>query len=266
MRTAALLGLLLAALFAHAQPVEDLITVKRGSYTISGLAMHGEHARPKYGIALFPGYPSIMRIRTAEGELKFDLGGNFLIRSRRHWVDSETLVLSVDAPSDQWPTFYQVFRESPRYGADVAALVEEAGRKYGVEDWTFVGTSEGSVSAFHAARMNPQLAQRLILTSSLFEASRNGPGISRVNFADLRSRLLWVHHADDPCTYTPYRDAQAFAKKSGAPLVTVRGGGGWSGDLCGARTAHGYVGIEVPTVHAMRSWVKTGQVPNDVGP
>ena len=263
---ALLLATLLAARAAYAQPVEEVITVKRGSYSISALAMKGTNAHPKYGIALFPGYPSIMRIRELDGELKFELGGNFLIRSRRHWVDPETLVLSVDAPSDQWPTFYQVFRESPRYGADIAALIEEAGRKYGVDDWTFVGTSEGSVSAFHAARMNPKLARRLILTSSLFEPSRNGPGISRVNFADLSSQLLWVHHTDDPCAYTPYRDAVAFAKKSNAPLVTVRGGGGWTGDLCGARTAHGYAGIEVPTVHAMRSWVKTGQVPADVGP
>jgi len=266
MRLAVLLGMLLAALAARAQPVEEIVTVKRGSYTVSGLAMKGEKAHPKFGVALFPGHPGIMKIRSQDGEAKFEMGGNFLIRSRRHWIDAETMVLSVDAPSDQWATFYQAWRESARYGADIAALVEEAGRKYGVEDWTFVGTSEGSVSAFHAARMNPKLARRVILTSSVFEASRNGPGLSRVDFGELRSRLLWVHHADDPCAYTPYRAAQAFAKKSNAPLVTVRGGGGWSGDVCQARTAHGFVGIEVPTVQAMRAWVKTGQVPNDVGP
>ena len=59
--------------------------------------------------------------------------------------------------------------------ADVAALLTEVGRRFGVEDWTFVGTSEGSVSAFH-----------------------------------------------------------------------------------------GFVGVEVPTINAMRSWVKTGVLGEDV--
>jgi hypothetical protein len=263
MRAAIVIALLASAAGAAAQPVEELVTVKRGSYTVSGLAMKGAKAQPRYGIALFPGHPGIMKIQS---ETRFEMGGNFLIRSRRHWIDADTMVLAVDAPSDQWVTFYQAFRETKRYGEDIAALIEEAGRRYGVEDWTYVGTSEGSLSAFHAARMNPGLARRVILTASVFEASRNGPGLSRVNFADLRSPLLWVHHVDDPCQYTPYRAAQAFAKKSNAPLVSVRGGGGWTGELCQARTAHGFVGIEIPTVQAMRSWVKTGQVPNDVGP
>ena len=258
--------LFLVTTAAHAQPLEEVVTVKRGGYSISGLAMRGAGAQPKYGIALFPGHPGIMKIQERDGAAKFEMGGNFLIRSRRHWIDAETMVLSVDAPSDQWVTFYQAWRESARYGEDIAALVQEAGRRYGVEDWTFVGTSEGSLSAFHAARMNPKLARRVILTASLFEPSQNGPGLSRVKVTDVTSPLLWVHHVDDPCRYTPYRAAQAFAKKSNAPLVTVRGGGPSSGEHCQARTAHGFVGIEVPTVRAMRDWVKTGQAPAEVGP
>ena len=103
-----------------------------------------------------------------------------------------------DAPSDRWPTFYQEFRETPRYGADVAALVAEASRKYGVADWTFIGTSEGSLSAFHAARMNPELARRVILTSSVFVAGKNGPGLSRVKFDALRSELPITPRARHP--------------------------------------------------------------------
>ena len=72
----------------------------------------------------------------------------------------------------------------------MAALLKEAARRFGVEDWTFVGTSEGSVSAFHAARMNPGLARRMILTASLFQASRNGPGLSKVTWDGVSARLL----------------------------------------------------------------------------
>ena len=218
----------------------------------------------KYGIALFPGHPGILRLREEEGKIRFDLGGNFLVRSRRHWLDEETLVLTVDAPSDQWSSFSQQFREGARYGEDVKALLEEAGRRYSITDWTLVGTSEGSISAFHAGRMNPALARRVILTASVFLAGRNGPGLSGVEFDGPPGRLLWVHHESDPCTYTPYRSAQQFAAKSRSPLLTVRGGGPARSKPCEARSAHGFVDVEPETVLAMRSWVKTGVVPPDV--
>ena len=243
----------------------QVVTVAAQGYTISGLVTHLRDTKAfKYGVALFPGHPGIMRLREENGQLRFDLRGNFLVRSRRHWLDNETLVVVVDAPSDQWATFHQGFRESPRYGADVAVLLNETARRFGVEDWTFVGTSEGSVSAFHAARMNPGLARRMILTASLFQASQNGPGLSGVTWDGLSARLLWVHHENDPCPYTPHRDAQRFAEKSRSPLVTVRGGGPGRGDACQAFTAHGFVGMESETVTAMRSWVKTGATPRDV--
>jgi hypothetical protein len=275
MRALALLALLAHALAAQGEGRQDpnpehpheVLTVKRDGYTIAGLVTHlSGKENLKYGVALFPGHPGILKLREEGGELKFEMRGNFLVRTRRHWLDGETLAMVVDAPSDHWPTFYQEWRETPRYGADVAALVGEAARRYGVEDWTFVGTSEGSVSAFHAARMNPALARRVILTSSVFVAGKNGPGLSRARFDALKSELLWVHHADDPCRFTSYREAQAFARRSGKPLVTVRGGGPWRGGLCEAFTAHGFVGVERETLKAMHSWVKTGRVPADVVP
>lgn len=243
-----------------------VLEVPLKDYSIAGLVTHLPAAKTfRYGIALFPGYPSIMKLRDDAGQPRFELGGNFLIRSRRHWVDEETLVIVIDAPSDQWSGFSQLFRQEPRYGAGVAALLAEATRRYAVSDWTLVGTSEGSVSAFHAARMNPGLAQRLILTSSLFLRGGHGPGLSGVNWAGLTPRLLWAHHESDPCPYTPYRSAQQHAEMTRSPLLTVRGGGPYRGAPCEARSAHGFAGIEGETVLAMRSWVKTGVTPADVG-
>jgi len=255
---------LLIPLAALAQPVEQIVTVKRGSYSIAGLVSHGPKAKPKHGVALFAGHPGILKLHEENGRPAFLLPGNFLIRSRRWWLDAETLTVAVDAPSDQWTSFDQSFRQTARYGADVAALLQEVGRRFGIGDWTLVGTSEGSVSAFHAARMNPALAPRLILTASVFESGRNGPGLSDAKWSAYSGKLLWVHHADDPCSFTSYRAAQAFAKKSGAPLLTVRGGGPERGGACEAQTFHGFVGAERATVEAMRSWVKTG-LSEDVG-
>lgn len=272
-------GLALTATLADAQvgataigdPLRELknsiLTVRVNDHSISGVVTHlRELSSFKYGIALFPGYPSIMKVREEDGQPKFELAGNFLVRSRRHWLDAETMVIAVDAPSDQWTSFSQWFRQDPRYGADVAALLTEASRRYAVKDWTLVGTSEGSVSAFHAARMNPGLARRLVLTSSLFLAAGHGPGLSGVNWEDLTAQLLWVHHEEDSCPYTPYSSARRHADMTRAPLLTVRGGTAPRGAPCEAFSQHGYIGIERETVLAIRTWVKTGGTPVVVTP
>jgi hypothetical protein len=249
---------------AYAQ-VERVLTAKLERYTISALVMHAENAQAfKHAIALFPGHPGIMKLQEENGQPQYEMRGNFLVRSRRHWLDEETLVAVVDAPSDEWATFTQHFRTTPRYGSDVAKLLEEVSRRYGVSDWTFVGTSEGSMSAFHAARMNPQVAKRVILTSSVWGPTNNGPGLSSAKWDRLSAQLLWVHHEDDPCQFTSYRDAKRYAERTRAPLVTVRGGGPEKGGACQAFSFHGFVGMERAVVLAMRSWVKTGVVPSDV--
>jgi hypothetical protein len=243
-----------------------VVTAQRDGYTIAAVVTHAKEAKSfSRGVALFPGHPGILRVRQENGEPAFEQVGNFLVRARRHWLDDRTLAALIDAPSDQWTSFSQQWRESPRYGSDIEALLREVTRQYGVEDWTYVGTSEGSVSAFHAARMTPGLVRRVILTSSVFRASRNGPGLSSVRWQDVAAPLLWVHHVDDPCPFTAYRDAQEFARRSGKPLVSVRGGDIGRGEACQARTAHGFIGIERETVLAMGSWIRTGVVPADVG-
>jgi len=264
MRVAALAFAVVVATPVYGQ-VEEVVTAKIGRYTMAALVMHAEGEKSfKHGIALFPGHPGILKLREEDGRAQYEQRGNFLVRSRRHWLDEETLVAVLDAPSDEWTSFTQRFRATARYGADVGAVLQEISKRYAVGEWTLVGTSEGSISAFHAARMNPKLARRVILTSSLFTPTRNGPGLSDARFEELASPLLWVHHEDDPCQFTSYRDAKRHAQRTGSPLVTVRGGGPEKGGACQAFTAHGFVGLEREVVLAMRSWVKTGAVPTDV--
>jgi hypothetical protein len=256
-------GLLLAG--AAGAQVDEVVTARRDGYTISGLATRLDGAQAaRHGIALFPGHPGILRLEAADGQPRYEMRGNFVVRSRRHWLDQDMLVLVLDAPSDQWATFTQGFRATARYGADVGALLEEAARRYKIEQWTFVGTSEGSVSAFHAARMNPQLARRLILTSSVWGPTRSGNGLSDADWSALKAPLLWVHHEDDPCQYTSYAEARRYAEKTRAPLLTVRGGGPEKGGACQAFTAHGFVGVERAVVRAMRQWARGGAVPAEV--
>ena len=151
----AILALTASLLAPHARAqIDEVVTAKLDRHTIGALVTRLEQAKAfKHGIALFPGLPGILKLHEENGRPEYDQRGNFLIRSRRHWLDDETLTAVLDAPSDQWATFTQDFRATPRYGTDIAAILNEVSKRYGVGEWTFVGTSVGSISAFHAARM-----------------------------------------------------------------------------------------------------------------
>src|SRR3954462_2894646 len=106
--------------------VDQVVTAKLERYSVAALVTHQEGAKAfKHGIAVFPGHPGILKLHEENGHPEYEQRGNFLVRSRRHWLDDETLVAVIDAHSDQWASFSQSFRETPRYGADVAALLNE---------------------------------------------------------------------------------------------------------------------------------------------
>ncbi len=210
-----------------------------------------------------PGHPGIMKIQSAES---FGMKGNFLIRSRKAWVDSETIVFSVDAPSDEWYGFTGYFRSTPRYAADIQALVQAIRAQYGALILTVVGTSEGSVSAYYVARALDDAGVKVIFSSSLFQSSKNSRGLNTLDFEGIKSPMLWVHHASDPCKFTSYSDAQRMADKTRTPLLTVRSSNAGTGNPCEARSPHGYIGVEQETVAAMKAWVVRGVVADVVLP
>ncbi|MFZ2737262.1 MAG: hypothetical protein WBI20_07165 [Burkholderiaceae bacterium] len=237
---------------------ESVITTAMTGGNISALVTHqSEHDRFRRAIVLLPGYPGIMRI---ESETAYLLKGNFLIRSRRFWLDRETIVFSVDAPSDQWASFTGAFRASQRYAEDLRGLTEAIQGRYGVMDWVIVGTSEGSISAYYAAKALPDLSSKVIFSASMFVGSRNSPGLASLDFKNFKPPMLWVHHAEDPCSYTPFSEAKRLAGQTGSPLIVVRSSAVGHGNVCQAFSRHGFIGAEEATVRAMKNWVLTGVV------
>ncbi len=240
---------------------QSVITATRPGYTISAIVNHlADHDAFTRAILLMPGSPGIMKIQSAES---FAMKGNFLIRSRRHWLDRQTIVFSVDAPSDEWFRFSVYFRSTQRYAQDILALVGAIRTQYGALPVTFVGTSEGSVSAYYAAQAVQGADVKVIFSSSLFLSTNNSRGLVALSFDNYPVPILWVHHASDPCRFTPYFEAQRMAEKSHAPLLTIRSSNAGSGHPCEAQSPHGFVGAEKETVHAMKAWVVNG-VASDV--
>lgn len=263
-----LLCLLWATASTYAQEkvelTESVLTATFADRTISALVTHLEkHEVFKRMVVLFPGHPSIMKIESADS---FGMKGNFLIRSRHHWLDQETLVLSVDAPTDQWCCFTGRFRASKRYAEDLQGLMKEATARFGKLPWVLAGTSEGSVSVYFAAlalqEMQPQ--SKVIFTSSLFNSSSNSQGLASLNMEEIHIPMLWMHHAKDSCKWTPYWQAKRQAEKTQSALVTVYPSSGSRGNACEAFSEHGFIGYEKEAVQAMKHWVLTGQA-QDLG-
>ncbi|MGH8641540.1 MAG: hypothetical protein ACRET6_07505 [Burkholderiales bacterium] len=243
----------------------EMIVAQLPGRSIAALVTHRPGATKfTHGIALFPGSPGWIELRVEDGQVQYGMRGNFLVRARRHFLEDGYLTAVIDAPSDQQPNFHQSHRETPRYGEEVRAIIEAVSKKYGALDWTFIGTSEGSVSAVHAARMAAPPAQRVVLTSSVVFPGPRGRGVEAGQVKQLKIPLLWVHHRRDPCKFTPYYRVKSYAEETGTPLVSVTGAGDTRGNPCEAFSEHGFVGTEVKVIGAILAWISTGQVPPDV--
>ncbi|MBI2294953.1 MAG: hypothetical protein HYU76_02660 [Betaproteobacteria bacterium] len=272
-----LLAVFGVALACSTQPVRAQVTDPNAAFTnevivaqlpgrsISALVTHRPGVTKfAHAIALFPGSPGYINLRVEDGEIRFGLRGNFLIRARRHFLEDGFLTAVIDAPSDHQVSFWHSYRASDRYGEDVKAVVDAVAKKFGALDWTFIGTSEGSVSAVHAARMVAPPARRVALTSSLVTPSFAGSGVRVSDVKQIIIPVLWAHHRDDPCSYTQYSRVKQYAEETKTPLVTVTGAGNVRGNPCDAFTQHGFVGMEIKTIKAILSWIRSGKVPADV--
>ena len=212
---------------------------------------------PRATAILFPGSAGKVNLEAIAGRLKLDRG-NFLVRTRGHFVDGGVATAVVDAPSDQPHGMTDEFRLGARHTNDIAAVVAALKTRFPGAPIFLVGTSRGSVSAAAiGARIGETLAG-VALTSSMLRATNPGsrepgPGLSRFDFATLKTPVLLVHHRDDGCASTPYVEAHFLSKRF--PLVSVKGGAPAQSGPCEAMSAHGYLGKEPETVAAIVAWM-----------
>ena len=253
------------ALDPNAAFANELIVAQLPGRSIAALVTHPPGAMKfTHAVAIFPGSPGYINLRVEGGEIQNDQRGGFLIRARRFFLEDGFLAVVIDAPSDQQPLFHQSFRETPRYGEDIKAVIEAVSKKYGPLDWTVAGHSEGSVSAVHVARMLPLEVKRAVLTASVVMPSPRGRGVEVSHIKQIKIPVLWVHHRNDPCSYSPHHRIRSYAEETNTPLVTVTGVGDRRGQPCTAFTEHGFVGMESKTIKAILSWIRTGAVPAGV--
>lgn len=116
--------LIFSAQTADAQSVDpnaaltnEVIVAQLPGRSISALVTHQPGATKfTHAIALFPGSPGYMNLRVEGGAIRFGLGGNFLVRARRQFIEDGFLTLIIDAPSDHQLNFWHSYHTSDRYG------------------------------------------------------------------------------------------------------------------------------------------------------
>jgi hypothetical protein len=245
---------------------EQMITVAlpRGA-EIRGLTSRRTGTQPRHVVLLFVGSPGILRLRERDGAPHYEMKGNFLARARRHLNDDTVMTVLVDCPTDQWDSCGPDYRRSTRHAEDIGALIAALDKQLGPVKFHVAGTSFGTVSTANLARRLESVLAGAVHTSSFAGNNRYAfdAGMTGFDWGEAKVPQLFVHHIDDLCPTTPYRDIKSAI--GGLPLITVSGSQNPEGPACEAYSAHGFRGREKDVMRAIAAWITSGTVTPQVG-
>lgn len=242
---------------AHAAFAQELVTIPtrpgvQQSFFIA--AMGGR--KPEAAALLLIGGGGNINLRNEGGQIKFGQG-NFLPRSRREFIRNAILPVILDSPTDQQAGagMSEHFRSSAEHVADIRAVVGEVKKRYPGLPVFVVGTSRSTYSAAHlAVALEGEIAGVVLSASYFYGGGRaSTPMLSSFDWSRIKIPLLLVHHVDDGCPGTPYRDAARIGGRF--PLVSVDGGKPPESGPCDPLAPHGFFGKEAETVDAIAGWM-----------
>lgn len=235
MRFLLLLALLIVSMHAKASCTDQLIDNVRYSdeFTVPYI-LTSQHQSPRYVLILMPGGAGTLNPHiNNEGKLQFGFAGNFLIRSRNQFCDSQFTTASTNST------------ESPER---MSALVNDLQTRFPKSKICMVGTSRSTYSTMGLAEKFDGKIDCIIHTASMNQ-------IARFDTRKFKSRHLMVHHKNDPCHLTTYASTQSNHERYKTPLITMEGGSS-TGDACQAFSYHGFHGIEQQTIDQIKAWIR----------
>jgi len=245
-----------------APSAEDIVILStRGGVTQSYLLSSPAAGKARAVAVLFPGGAGAIELEREAARTLLDRG-NFLVRSRRLFTGSGIVAAVMDAPSDQSRGMEDEFRLGDAHAADAGRVVADLKSRYPGLPVFLVGTSRGAISAASAGRRLGPVVDGVVLTSTPFLATRRQPGLSGFDLSSIPVPLLFVHHVDDGCDYTPYSAAKRLAARY--PVVSVSGGLPPQSKPCEAMSAHGCLGREADAVEAIAKWMLKQPYPLEI--
>ena len=252
---------------AHAKGLNEiLITVKtsdnknqQGVFSLKANAN-----QPKYLAVLLPGYPSVVTPKM-KNKIMYSskLTGNFLIRARRHLVDTDIGTLIVDCKTNITGICSSNYQSSLKRHEDVSKLILEIKLKYpSIKEIWLIGTSMGTVSSSFMPTYDTNFYSGAIHTATITEPTKKNSyrELMNFNYKKINIPQFFIHHKDDPCDITTYSGAEKITKKLNLPLITVLGGSNFNGHPCKAKTQHGFKGVEKKVMNAIQYIIKNKKI------
>jgi hypothetical protein len=244
--------LLVACTAASAQEIVTLAS--RPGATESFFIANMGGRQPEAVAMMYIGGHGNIRLREEDGQIKFG-ANNFLPRSRVEFIRNGVLPVIIDTPSDQRGGVSNAYRFSEEQTQDARAIVAELRKRYPALPIFVVGTSKSTLTAASLGRALGADLAGVVLTSSMSVANprESHSALDGFDFGTVKAPLLFVHHRDDGCKFTPYNAAARVAK--GYPMISVKGGKPPESGPCDPFAAHGYFGKEAETVDAIAGWM-----------
>lgn len=247
-------------------PAQEIVSLPTRPGVTQPIFVTGMLGRQPAAVALlFPGGGGYIHLRSEGGQNRFD-AGNFLVRARLDFIRNQIQPVIFEAPSDQQSGdgMSDAFRASAEHMADIRAVFAELRRRFPALPVFIIGTSRGTLSAAYAARALGAEAKGVVLTASLFlRDNRSTAGsLSLYDWKAIAIPLLFVHHREDRCAFTPYAEAAKLAARF--PLISVKGGKPPQSGPCDALAQHGFFGMEPRTVDAIAAWIFGRGYPREV--
>lgn len=192
------------------------------------------------------------------GEDGWPAGGNFLIRTGKHWATYPFNVIMVGRPGDGIDLGNGAVRIGEQHTADNMAIFKAVKQRSQSPLWV-VGTSMGTISATAAAIEDREnLIAGVVLSSSITSYKIAG-AVPRQALEKIRVPTLILHHEKDACwACKPHEAAQIASELKNAPLkksIFATGGEGASGNTCAPLHHHGYVGMQEKAVDLIAAWI-----------
>ena len=215
---------------------------------------------PWVTVVLFAGGKGVMKI-SESGSLGWG-SGNFLIRSRQHFLNHGAITAVIDAPTDKRYGLHG-FRSTEDHAKDVGTVVKHLRAEFGLPVW-LIGTSRGTNSVANSAlRLSSDKPDGIVLTASMlaYNSRWGADYLLTMDLEKIEMPVLIAHHRKDACSVTPpglVGELKARLEHA-EPLAVMwyEGGSGVKGKVCQAFHHHGFAGIEERVVSDIMGWIKS---------
>ena len=155
------------------------------------------------------------------------------------------------------------FRSTAAHEMDIGVVIAHLCGGFGLPVW-FVSKSRGTTSLLSgASQLDVHRRDGIVLTSSMLAPVTNGNQVFDFLLKKISIPALITHHREDGCVATLARDVPQLARElsSAAPKGVKFYEGGKLGDNeYGARSHHGYQGIEEQVIDDIEACTQLGIV------